>query len=366
MKQKIYFQLAAMNIGGVEKSWLNLVNTIDRDKYEIHLGLVKPQGGYMSYIPNDVTVHQVDCYDKFRSEINDPPQVVLKNLFHQRRYLYALVLFILYFIGKFSKNRHLFYRYITRNVPVEPEEYDIAIAYAGPSQMIDYYVCKKIKAKRKFGWIHFDITKFGIDRGMTRALYHNYERIFVVSETAKQRFDEVFPKFRDKTEVRYNIVSTQQVRSMANEGESFHDQYPGTRILTVGRISAEKGQMEAIRALRILIDRGYDVKWYFVGGGNMTEPCIKLASELGIAQHVVMLGTKANPYGYMRDCDIYMQPSRHEGYCITLAEARCFDKPIVATCFTGAEEQLANHPKNAVTGMTPEEMAEGIARFLKR
>ena len=74
MKQKIYFQLAAMNVGGVEKSWLNLVDTIDRDKYEIHLGLIKPYGGYMDYIPKDVTVHHVDCFDRYRSEINDPSQ----------------------------------------------------------------------------------------------------------------------------------------------------------------------------------------------------------------------------------------------------------------------------------------------------
>jgi glycosyltransferase involved in cell wall biosynthesis len=42
----------------------------------------------------------------------------------------------------------------------------------------------------------------------------------------------------------------------------------------------------------------------------------------------------------MKDCDIYVQPSLHEGYCITLAEAKCFDNPIIATNFTGAREQL--------------------------
>ena len=42
----------------------------------------------------------------------------------------------------------------------------------------------------------------------------------------------------------------------------------------------------------------------------------------------------------MKQCDIYVQPSRHEGYCITLAEARCFNNPIVSTNFTGANEQI--------------------------
>lgn len=76
------------------------------------------------------------------------------------------------------------------------------------------------------------------------------------------------------------------------------------------------------------------------------------------------LGTKTNPYGYMRGCDIFVQPSRHEGYCITLAEARCFTAPIVATNFTGAGEQLKGRPNAVVTGMDAEDMAEGIIKFL--
>lgn len=67
----------------------------------------------------------------------------------------------------------------------------------------------------------------------------------------------------------------------------------------------------------------------------------------------------------MRDCDIYVQPSRHEGYCITLAEARVFPNPIVATDFVGAKEQLATRRNGIVTGFSEMELAEGIARALE-
>ena len=62
----------------------------------------------------------------------------------------------------------------------------------------------------------------------------------------------------------------------------------------------------------------------------------------------------------MRDCDIYVQPSRHEGFCITLAEALCFGQPIVATDFTGAAEQLKHRINSRVVGMDAEELAVGI------
>ena len=66
----------------------------------------------------------------------------------------------------------------------------------------------------------------------------------------------------------------------------------------------------------------------------------------------------------MNDCDIYMQPSRHEGFCITLAEALCFQKPIVATNFTGAEEQLASRKNGIITKMSASDISEGIIKVL--
>ena len=49
-----------------------------------------------------------------------------------------------------------------------------------------------------------------------------------------------------------------------------------------------------------------------------------------------------NPYPYISKADIYVQPSRHEGYCLSLAEAKCLCKPIITTNFTGAKEQIIN------------------------
>ena len=66
----------------------------------------------------------------------------------------------------------------------------------------------------------------------------------------------------------------------------------------------------------------------------------------------------------MRDCDIYVQPSRHEGYCITLAEARCFTAPIVATNFAGAEEQSKTFSQRTVTEISADDIANGIIKFL--
>lgn len=354
-----------MNVGGVEKAFLSMLPYIPEDKYEIHLGLLSCKGGFLDDIPKYVKVHHISSYDVYKDIIHNPPLEVIKRMFSRGKYVQGILHFFIYIHFKLTGNRILLYKYILKNEPMFPIQFDLAVAYAGPSQSIDYFVCKKIVAKKKCGWIHFDITKFGIDKGMTRNLYKLYDKIFLVSQTAKEKFDKLFPQFIHQTEVFYNIVSPKHVSDLAIKAPTFKDNYSGKRILTVGRISKEKGHDMAIMALNILKQQGKDIIWYFVGDGNFRPHCESLAKELNIQESVVFLGTEKNPYGYMRDCDIYVQPSRHEGYCITLAEARVFPNPIVATDFVGAKEQLTTRRNGIVTGFSEMELAEGIARALE-
>ena len=206
-------------------------------------------------------------------------------------------------------------------------------------EFISYFVANKIKAKKKVQWIHFDITKIGLNYSFARKIYSKFDKVFVVSEQAKEKVIENIPSLKDNVEVFYNIVSRNLVRKMS-EGESFTDRFNGIRILTVGRLSKEKGQYMTIPVLAKLKSEGYNIRWYCIGDGNYKSECERLRKEYNLENEYILLGSKTNPYPYMKDCDIYVQPSLHEGYCITLAEARCFENPIVATDFTGAKEQL--------------------------
>lgn len=362
--KRIFFLVHSMNVGGVEKSLLSLLSVMPLDQYEVHVGLIHKKGGFLSFLPQQVIVHEVNCYEKYWQLINDPPLQNIKKMLKSGQLVDALVHLLLYVHFKLTANRYWFYRFILRKEDTFPIDFDLAVSFAGPSQMMDYYICEKVKAKRKCGWIHFDVSKFGIDKGMTRLLYKQYDKIFIVSETGKQIFDQIFPQFAHKTELFRNIVSREQILSMAGWGPSFDDTFDGKRILTVGRVSEEKGQRVAIDAMRILLDRGCNLRWYFVGEGTDLAYCKQLVKEYGMSDNVVFLGSQTNPYAYMKDCDIYMQPSRHEGFCITLAEALCFDKPIVATNFTGASEQLQTRDNAVVVGMSAADISSGILAVL--
>lgn len=353
-----------MEVGGVEKSLLNLISVLPREQFDIHIGLVHPEGDFLKSLPSDVTIHEVTEIAEHWHELKNPPIETIRMFVESGRWIKAMTASWVYIVCKLRGSFFWWVDYVLKDTKGILDEFDIAVAYAGPTTDIDYYICKKISARKKIGWIHFDVSRFGIDEGSVIKLYKQYERIFVVSEVGKTIFDEQFPKYKDKTALFHNIVSPSQIVTLARDGSTFDDGFTGKRILTVGRIAQEKGQRTAIQALKLLSDKYPHLRWYFIGEGSDMVNCQNEAKELGVADQIVFLGANTNPYAYMRDCDIYVQPSRHEGFCITLAEALCFGNPIVATDFTGAQEQLKERENGFVVGMDAEAIAAGIEKAL--
>ena len=89
-----------------------------------------------------------------------------------------------------------------------------------------------------------------------------------------------------------------------------------------------------------------------------------MVAEKKLTETFIFAGGQDNPYPYFKYCDIYVQPSRFEGYCITVAEARVFRKPIVATDFDGAREQLKDNETGVIVPCTVERIAEAVEKLL--
>lgn len=362
--KKILFMCINMNIGGTEKALLTMLNEMDRSKYEITLLMLEEYGGFLNQIPDGIKVMYLKEYKTLKKFINDPPQLVAKELIKNRKIIKGLSVLFVYIISKLMKDISIYYKYILSNVDTLNEEYDIAIAYAGPMDFISYFVINKIKSKKRVQWIHFDITKIGFNINFAKRIYDKFDKVFVVSNEGKDKLINFLPSLKDKTEVFFNIISCKMIEKMSYEGEGFSDDFDGTRILTVGRLSKEKGQDLIIPVLKKLKENGYKVRWYCIGDGPAKKEYEKLVDKLNIKDDFIFLGSKLNPYTYMKECNIYVQPSKHEGYCITLGEARCFNNPIVTTNFTGANEQIVNENTGLVCEINEEEIYKAIKKLL--
>ena len=251
-----------------------------------------------------------------------------------------------------------------RNHPTLVSEYDLAVAYAGPMDFISFFVINKIKAKKKIQWIHFDITKIGFNVNFAVKLYRKFDKLFIVSNEGKEKLIKLMPQYKNKIETFKNVIPAQQIIKLAEDGKGFEDDFQGIRILTVGRLSKEKGQDLTINVCARLIEAGYSVRWYCIGEGGSRKDYEDLIRLRGLQNKYILLGSKANPYPFMKQCDIYVQSSRHEGYCITLAEAKCFDNPIISTDVTGANEHITHEETGLIVKFFEDEMFAAIERLL--
>ncbi len=359
---KVLFMMINMNVGGMEKALLNMISEMDKNKYDITVLMLEKYGGFLENIPNYVKVEYLKNYKDIKALLNQPPKYIVKELLKKRKFIRAINIAFLHLISKLIDNRKLYYRYIFKDYKKINEDYDIAVAYAGPTDYITYYVLNKIDAKKKIQWIHFDITKIGFNYRFAKDQYENFERVFIVSDEARNKFIKEIPKLKEKTETFHNIVSKKDIEESLKSKVTFQDEFNGLRILTVGRLSIEKGQDISIQAAKRLIDEGYNIKWYCIGEGNARGYYEELINKNNLNNRFILLGSNNNPYKFIDKSDIYVQTSRYEGYCITLAEARILNKPIITTNFAGAKEQIIDNK----TGLICECTVDGIYKSVKR
>ena len=361
--KKIIFMVINMNIGGTEKALLNMISEMSLKEYEITILMLEKYGGFLEDIPKEVKVRYLSEYEEIKLLLNNPPIQISRKLLIEGKVIKALNIFTLNLICKVIGERSLYYKYLLKN-NVESEFYDIAIAYAGPMEFITYYVIKKINAKKKVQWVHFDVSKIGFNRKFSNKYFNKFDKVIAVSEEAREALMEICSNLQNKINVKLNTIPRQDIIRKSKLHKGFDDNFNGIRILTVGRLSEEKGQDIAIKTCKRLIDDGFNIRWYCVGEGPLFNKYKDLIDDLEINNSFKLLGAKKNPYPYMRECDIYVQPSRHEGFCITLGEANVFNKPIVANNFVGAREQIGNK-ENCFIANSEEELYYLVNNIVK-
>jgi glycosyltransferase involved in cell wall biosynthesis len=140
---------------------------------------------------------------------------------------------------------------------------------------------------------------------------------------------------RQRIVVLPNPVDFDAVRQAANEvieEKSPVDSSDKLRMVVVGRLSHEKGQRTALRALQ-LANLQTGRKWHldFVGDGPDRGELESLANELGIAKDVSFVGFQSNPHPFMRRATLVCIPSLYEGLPNVALEAMALNCGVLAS-----------------------------------
>lgn len=365
--KKILIVIPDLKIGGAQKSLVSFLNCLMTDwghtEFDIHLMVVDPEGPFLSQIPK--SVHMVH-----------PPKELRWMGMHLQRRLFAeyfswkgllgevkwlLSSRLKWYPESYNIQQKLWECWKDR-IPACEEHYDTAISYM--DGFPNYYLIEKIRADRKILWIHNEYQQQGCDPEYDRPFYEGCHGIMTISEKCKACILDEFPEFRNKTHVLQNITDPHAVLEAAEVGECpEYDDVEGLKLLSVGRLSHIKGIDLAIDAAAILQKAGEKFVWVVVGDGPERRALQEQIDQRGLLGEFRLIGSRKNPYGYMRRCDILIQPSRSEGKSIVLDEAKCLCKPIVATNYTTVSDAICHGRTGWVVEMTPQALAEGILRL---
>jgi glycosyltransferase involved in cell wall biosynthesis len=225
-------------------------------------------------------------------------------------------------------------------------------------------------AKKKIAWMHFDYSANKADGTPPRddeiflKYFKQCDNIVNVSSAADDALKAKFPEISDRCILIGNIQNENFIRRLSLEQNSFPDDFNGMKILTVARFTEQKGLDMIPQILAKL--KNYDLRWYIIGGGERSEKekIINLSEKYNVSDMLVFLGETMNPYPYMKDCDIYVQPSRFEGKPISVEEAKIMRCPIVASNYLSASEQLYNGKYGVIAEINPESLYEKIKELI--
>ena len=349
--KKIAIVTRKMIIGGVEKALLSLLNQLDLSLIDIDLYLESVDGNLLNQIPSQINIIQIPNNINNLSYIIKHPYKYLKINISKLRI-------------RMEKNYVKQCELTAKCLPIIEEKYDIAISYHAPNTVPVFYTINNINADKKILWLHGDIITNNCNNKNMYKYYHKYDKIFCVSKYIKETFDEYFAKLSDRTEVFYNFIDVENLQQLSLEGPTFNDNFKGTKILTIGRLDYQKGYDLAVKVCYKLKNDGYNIRWYICGEGNSRNEIEKLIKEYNLENEFILLGNQANPYGYLKDCDLYVQTSRYEGYCTTTNEARVFGKSIITTNVSGADEQFENKKTGLISDITIDSIYKNIKYLL--
>lgn len=370
---KILFVINTLGQAGAETALLSLLQTLAREKgearYEISLYVLTGQGEMVSRLPEDVRLLNKEYREesvltaKGRKYLK---KTVLKAMFTRGTVVKLFPYLVKNTCAMLGKKRllpdKLLWRVLSDGGMVLPEEYDLAVSYLEGGAA--YFVADHVKAAKKAAFIHVDYEKAGYTRALDKDCYLAFDKIFTVSDEVREAFLKAYPELPDKTEVFHNILNKEEIVRRAGEGGGFTDGFTGIRLLSVGRLTAQKAFEVSVDAMKRLKDAGKNVRWYVLGEGDQRKKLQEQIDALGLTEDFILYGAVNNPYPFMKQADIYVHASRFEGKSIAIQEAQILGKPMVVSDCSGNREQVCCGEDGLMCDLTPESLAENITLLL--
>lgn len=331
---KILFLIHDLGQGGAEKVLVNLVNNMDRSKFDISVTVLFGGGVNEQFLAPDIHFHAV-----FPKEV--PGNSKLMKLLTPKQ-LHKLCV---------------------------KEHYDIEVSYLeGPSARV-ISGCQGPNTKL-VSWVHVEQHTMDKLAGSfrsekeARACYSKFDQTVCVSQYVHDDFCQLLD-FRKPCRVLYNTVESDKILAGASEAAPELDDDGKIRLIAVGTLKQSKGYMRLLKIIRRLRDEQYPVHLYILGIGPLQQEMEEYIHQNELQSTITLLGYQTNPYKYVSKCDLFVCASFAEGFSTAATEALIVGTPVCTVEVSGMKEMLGeDNAWGIVTENSEEELYRGIKELL--
>lgn len=340
-KKEILILGKSLGGGGSEVAMIEFINHLDFEKFNVTLLLMDRDNEYKYKLKKNPVIKYIQYKNRIiRSLVSmySLPAKVIKKL----------RLNVFFNIYDFA---------LKNSFASIQKKYDIALDFYGYGSFSTAFIAKNVCAIKKGTWLHD--SKMPWIKNVIKYL-DNYDSFFCVSNSVKRSFSSKFSSLSGRARIFYNYVNDKEIVKKSKQKSDISFSKENLNIVTVGRLTEQKGYDIAIGAAKILQKENIPFKWYVVGDGKDKNKLQKKIKKLKLNNSFFLLGRRNNPYPLMKNCSLYVQPSRHEGFGLTVFEARILDKVVIASNIPEFEEQIVNGFDGVISKLNSKEIADNI------
>jgi len=306
--KKILFSAYSLDVGGIEKALVTLLNKLQEKDYDITLVLEKKEGIFLEELNSKIKI------------ITYTPSQYKNILKRKITNLIKQIKFALKYKNKF----------------------DFSVSFATYSNSGAFV--SRTASKNSYLWGHADyLTLFENKAEQMKTFfkekkYNKFKKIIFVSKQGKDSFVSVFPKMNEKVIVCNNLIDNKKIEQLSNEEIELKKEEI-TTFLNVGRHDEKQKKLsKLIEASSKLKQENYKFKILFVGDGPDSSEYKEMVKKYELEEQIIFLGRKQNPYPYFKIADCVILTSDYEGYPVVFLESMILNKPIITTKVSDYEE----------------------------
>ena len=343
-KIKILFRHRSMEMGGVEKVILSLLENLNKNKFDITFLVSLYQGELRDKVPAHIKYIKV----------NNGKEDFSKNpLFHHFQLLLRSLK--IKFLEKFPNWLDQLYL---------DEKFDVEIASSYTD--FEFVLNSSNKNSKKIGWFHSDITFPKLQPAVPKILNQipEFDYFIFGSQQTKDIFTETYPKFNlPDNQVILNAIPIKEIKQKAEEFvPDFGTSDPV--FVSVGRLHSRKGFHKLIEVHSQLLKDDFPHKIIIIGDGEEKENLSNLAQSLGVEDSFVLMGSLLNPYPYVKNADFFIMPSESEGWPLIIADTLILQKPIISTAVGGIPEMITHQENGFLINYDSKEIYNAMKEFM--